>query len=242
MQFALENIVEGSTTFFIYPKAKVDYNAIDKKTGKTLLISLVEEKNIEKVKEYIAMENIDVNKADNKDGFTPLLCAVDKGCIETTRLLLQHPKIDVNKCLKNGKNKGASPLLLSVTNHQNIDVEMVKLLLTHPNIDVNKSGNENLETPLFCAASLNNTEIVNLLCEQVNVNINKVDKYNSTPLLAASRNGCVETVEYLLKTNLSNIKPALEKEDCYGYTPLSRSKTFGYTKIEEMLKNSGATK
>ena len=74
-------------------------------------------------------------------------------------------------------------------------VDIVKAL-TEAGGNVNQHSNKN-QTPLNIASTAGHTEIVRLLLQQPNIDLNKLDIWNSTALDIATQNSRTDVIQLL---------------------------------------------
>ena len=166
-------------------------------------------------------------------GFTPpaLYQASSMGHSDVVKVLLSHPHTDVNWVNRaTHECKKCTPLLVASKAEYS---EIVMLLLDHPQIDVtyvesviytyDKALDKqaqleigslvfgrsisalNKDEELLVAAIIGNLTQVSLVLEDIQTNINVVDRGGRTPLIWASKNGKSKVVELLLNNPLLHV-------------------------------------
>ncbi|CAG2250680.1 Putative ankyrin repeat protein MM_0045 [Mytilus edulis] len=135
--------------------------------------------------ELLLKSEANVRQADNY-GWTPFMRACGKGHADVVKILIENG-IKINQ-----KDKyGQTPFMLAIENgHHNI-VELLSMKITKHEID-NKA-----RSPLIFACDNGWTNIVELLINR-EADVNIVDIYGMTPLLAAANHGYKQIVMILL--------------------------------------------
>ncbi|XP_066929827.1 transient receptor potential cation channel subfamily A member 1 homolog isoform X2 [Clytia hemisphaerica] len=206
-------------------------------------------------------------EAQNEDLQTPLHKAARNNRTGVVEFLLSKG-CDINAY----DNENQTPLMLAVGNGHK---ETVEILLSH---DADLSIVDLYEkSVIFCAAEENAIEVLKLLLEKTKsrendfeVMINQVDRFENTPLHAASLHGYIHIVSLLLdygadidvwndedntplhlacihgnkkvaKILLANKPSIINDEDESGNTPLHLAALNGHFKIIDMLVDQGAS-
>jgi len=94
---------------------------------------------------------------------------------------------------------------------------------------------DELATPLFCASSLGNLEIVKCLVN-AEVDVNGAGRAGGTPLIMACQNRRIDVIHYLLGTPQCDVNEPLRD----GETPLFIASMLGFVDVIEILLNNGA--
>ncbi len=192
--------------------------------GYTLLISSIDENNINNVEKLIKA-GADVNKA-GKYGTTPLIQACHYNNIDIVNLLL-NAGADVNK----ENEYGRTPLQFAYENG-NIQI-ITKLLQFGANVNKKRYSGISLLTD---AISKNNIDIVDILLKYGNnININEVSRNNVTALYLACYIGNIEIVKKLITYGAD-----INKANNNGITPYQISVDRGNTDIANLLLKAGA--
>jgi len=84
-----------------------------------------------------------------------------------------------------------------------LNITTIKHLIETSNININKKHGLLDKTLLHQAVCHNNIQIVKYLIDH-GADLDQTDKYNSTPLHDACRNGDINTIKYLTKSNSNN--------------------------------------
>ncbi len=114
------------------------------------------------------------------------------------------------------------------------DMENFKTILSSLTPDEIRGGDEEDWTPLMCAASEGNVEMVKLLLPYYSLeNIAKESGESTALILAAKHRGNAEVVRLLLDAGLTSKHIMMEDEE--GSTALSWALENGYDEIVEML-------
>lgn len=128
----------------------------------------------------LKQQGIAINIQDHA-GDTPLHWAAKLGHMPTLETLLKHPDIDIN-----AQNiAGETPLCLAKKAWNNETGGSVILRLIAAGADVSRVYQDG-STLLHWAAGSGHIDIVNALIATKKLNVNQVDKHNSTPLYHAS--------------------------------------------------------
>eukprot|EP01128_Nolandella_sp_AFSM9_P000616 TRINITY_DN10768_c0_g1_i1.p1 TRINITY_DN10768_c0_g1~~TRINITY_DN10768_c0_g1_i1.p1 ORF type:complete len:613 (+),score=129.71 TRINITY_DN10768_c0_g1_i1:89-1840(+) len=178
----------------------------------------------ELVSRFIATAAVDIDAADHH-GWTPLFIACLNGHLEVGQLLVEHAAT-----IEHIENEyGWTPIYAAVANNH---IDMLRFLIKHKaNVNVSdKLG----RSPLWLAASLGNTDLVEELLANTSVDINAVDKSGRSPLYIAVQSGHLETLIVLVESKCN-----LALADVDGRTPLALAESLGHAKIEDyLLKNN----
>ncbi|KAJ6099059.1 hypothetical protein N7467_000594 [Penicillium canescens] len=183
--------------------------------GSTPLLFALKMGHLE-VTRMLLEKGVDVTVADDK-GWTPLAVASSTGHVEAVELLLEngadmmvrcealltplhlachYGRVEVVKLLlENGADAaaieagGCTPLhyVSEGDIFEDAHIQASQLLLRHPGVSIEAQDN-NLRTPLYLAATRGHIKAVRLYLEQ-GAAVYVKDRYRSTPLAAAVRNG-----------------------------------------------------
>jgi ankyrin repeat protein len=136
----------------------IGVNAVDK-NGRTLLMEIATNNNIEILELFLGHREIDPNLKEKDYGRTALMEVMfgREERTEQARLIIEHPKTDINI----EDNSGLTALWWGAYwNHANI----VKLLLDRPDIDINKRY-RNGNTVLMDIAHTKRVEIIEIFLQ-----------------------------------------------------------------------------
>jgi len=159
---------------------------------------------------------INVNKRMTSKYFNGTPLALAKRKPEIFKLLIEHPSIDINKsCIMDCRNRIKETILYEAVSNQ--DIQRVNTLLNYT-IDVNKGTDEGFanKSPLYCAISRNNIEIVKVLLSHKDIDVNN-GRGGITPLLHAINLSRFDIAKLLLSMPDIKIFSSIETEEIIGY-------------------------
>jgi len=170
---------------------------------------------------------LDINQM-NDEGFNALQLAALAGYSDIVAFLVKHgANIDAQNYYEN------TPLHFAVLSGQ---LEVVQQLFkAKPKPEINKTDNQG-RTALHFAADNGFSDIVDFLIKQ-GANIDPKDKWQATPLAAATNSGHFEVVKQLF---VGNPKQNINHVDVYGTTALHWAAQGGFTDIVDFLLRQGA--
>ncbi|MCL7028764.1 hypothetical protein MKW94_022497, partial [Papaver nudicaule] len=96
-------------------------------------------------------------------------------------------------------------------------------------------NNENGRGAIHYAAAKGKLNVLDYLIEDLGIDVNLKDERGDSPLLHATFQGNMNTVQYLLGKGADP-----NTSDCKGYTPLHSASAKGYTEILTLLLSRGA--
>jgi len=153
-------------------------------------------------------------------GFTPLMRASERGNVEIARALLQAgADCDV------ARDNGSTALMDASSGNQ---PEVLKVLI-EAGADPNAKTTDGTGV-MFWAAGYGHTEVVRILVKAGTRIEDPVDRFGTTPLMHAVRNGKAETVAALLELGAK-----VNARDTSGKTALSHAKEKGDKGIVDIL-------
>lgn len=187
----------------------------DSNNGFTPLHFAVQADQVAIVKLMCRVDCVDVNAAD-ADNLTPCHVAVHEDHRECLKALLAHESIDLKKRDKNTD----TPLSMCARFDRR---NCAKHILQHTSVRrfINASNPGGL-TALNIACYNGFIEIVRLLLAAPDIDVNKPNKKNSTPLIEAVRKGKTDIVRMLLK----HPKIDIEFRCLYGHDAYQSSSRF----------------
>ncbi len=144
-------------------------------TPESQLVTAIENRNVDKVKQLIAKNPKLLNGAINEDGDTALITACYGGNLNILNALI-NAGADVNMA---NKENGYTPLLIS------FDLDTVNALI-NAGADVNLANKESGTTPLILACSRISIKVVAALIN-AGADLNAMDKNGNTALLISER-------------------------------------------------------
>ena len=128
-------------------------------------------------------------RVTDTDGDTCLIFAAYFGHTETVRYIVSFPEVDVNH-----KDTDGNTALLLAASHGH--TETVRYLVNLPEVDVNQVGDD--FTALHWAGQEDYPNMVKVLID-AGADMDAEDENGCSPLLLASKQGCLDTVKMLLK-------------------------------------------
>lgn len=157
----------------------------------------------------------------NKEGSTPLLLGAYSGRLDVVQLLLEN-----GADLSIANNNGWTPLhMASFLGHE----EIVKMLLGHPGVELNAEDIDG-RTPLFYASARDQGSVLQVLLRHKPA-MNVKDRYDSTALFAAVRNGHESVTEQLLALD----EPSIDSRDGLGKGLLWWARKSGNGKVIDLV-------
>jgi len=217
---------------------EIDVNKSNAK-GETALQITASMGYINALKLLLAQAAIDVNRAD-KEGRTALMGAMSGRELESVKLLLASDTIDVNAV----DNDGDSAFSLSIySSIYSEDLRFLTALLDDRRLSRTKLlGASDFEALIF-AAEYGDLTMLEYLLSNFEVDINQLDQYGRTALLAATNFNLwlagderVGIVRLLL--TYPNIDTGVKYE---GLTALMQANENAYPQIVEVLTAAGVT-
>lgn len=186
--------------------------------------------HLECVRLFLGDPHVEVNQTSSDEGFTPLNLAVQLGFTEGVKLLVEDVRTDVNL---GTREEGFTPLFMAVFEGR---IDCFDVLLHDTRTNVNQASKDIgcLTTPLFFAAGLGNSLMLQKLLGHPHIDVHQpstVEK--SFPLIVASRAGHIECVKPLLFFNYLDIR--LNCQNVSGLTPLIASAMKGHADVVELL-------
>ncbi|OUM58261.1 hypothetical protein PIROE2DRAFT_64529 [Piromyces sp. E2] len=215
-------------------KRRITININEKDiNGNPLLIKAIHQNNFDSVisiVNYGINHNIDMNLLD-VDGNTPLTISYEKGYIKIFKYLVEF--LDINQ----RDSRGNSVLYYVIDKG---DIEMMKELI-NIGADINLKCSFD-ESAIDRAIFKGNVEILELLLENDNLLLNKINILGKTPLISVINedNYTVEQKESIIETFIekgANINMVCSKD---GNSPLMYAYQAGYLSIVELLIYNGA--
>lgn len=237
--------------------AKADINGVSKDGSTALLMAVANPKSAEVIDVLIkAGANIEGRNGKIRGGNTPLLNAAEEGKIAAVKALLAHgADIEaVNNKLQTplvcACERGHVEIILALceagaqVNARSVDVPALSLAVRSGQLEavralLNRDASVNVHaddgmTPVMCAASLPNANIMRLLIEH-GADINETNRERKTALLLACENHADNLVSELLKANAD-----VNLADRQGNTPLMIAAAQGSVSTVRALLASGA--
>ena len=185
-----------------------------------------------KVIARFAHEKIDINAADEQRGLNPGGTALHKACedghVEIAALLIRYGA-DINARRHFGETvlMAACAARRGTHGFQRPDLDTARLIL--------ESGADvNLGSPLFNAAFCNHVDVARLLLE-FRAEVDRRNRWGTTPLIAAAKEGHDECVRVLLDAGA-----AVDASEETGRRALYYACYEGYTSTAQLLLDRGA--
>ncbi|KAK5999142.1 Ankyrin repeat domain-containing protein 50 [Cladobotryum mycophilum] len=161
-------------------------------------------------------------EATNDNGWTALFAATDSDHTNIVKYLLDHGADYA--C----RNKGGQTPAIRAAHVGSLG--SVELFLTKPNFDVDQMDNQG-RSLLFHAAMRGHVEILQTLLPHGKT-MNTQDRYGTTPIVAATRNGHGKVVELLLRRDCAD----MEETDMLGSTLYETARRGGNETLIKMLR------
>ena len=194
--------------------------------GSTALHLAVFLKDVDIVKLLVEDTRTNVNLARNHDGASALHCAVNSKQGKIVKILVEKGKANIDKKTHNRQ----TPLHLALLRR---DKKTARYLI-ESKADIHLADEEG-NTPLHLAATINATDLVRLLADNGTVNI--TNQKGETALFLAVINNCIDTVNYLISMNTIDLEASPHEDNA---TPLLVASEHGCIPIVKNLISAGA--
>ncbi|KAG1661828.1 Ankyrin repeat domain-containing protein 17 [Nymphon striatum] len=163
--------------------------------------------------------------------------ALDEAAACLNRMRLENPDSEskaLSEACGDGQYDAIKELLSKGVNIHQASEEGESLLCFALKSNLEDRGNKNDSTPLMCAASSGNLDIVKLLLKN-GADINAQSLTGNTPLMCACSGGFEDIVRLLLSEGAS-----IEDHNENGHTPLMEAASAGHVPIAKILLEHGA--
>ena len=175
--------------------------------------------NLDSLNVYLSSDSVNLNYKD-QTGYTALDYAVEWYQLPVFIKLLEYSELKTKKSNEDSTDKQFNKLIYSILENDSVKVSG----LLKSGIDVNRKHSSGYY-PISLAIRWHFIPIATMLLEHgAKVNVKNSCRYNTTPLMEASRNGSVSVGKMLLKygaeinTGDINNDPAINWAIFFGYT------------------------
>ncbi|XP_067678573.1 ankyrin-1-like [Haliotis asinina] len=192
---------------------------------RSILQSACQKGNIDMVKFILSQNTVSINTGW-KATITPIMIAAEMGHKEVVKLLVSSGA-DVSLA----DNKGDNILHYTC---QGGHTEIVKYILSQNMSDINSRGFQKM-SPLMRAALMGHREVMKLLVSK-GADVLQLDQGGDNILHYACQGGHIETVEYILSQNMSDIN----SRGFQKMSPLMRAALMGHREVMKLLVSKGA--